>query len=221
MNIFLTYWPLIISGMAVTIRICTVAILLGLLLGLAIALLRRLKWPPIGWLCTTYIELFRGTPILIQLFLLYYVAPHFGLMLNPELAGIVGLSLYGAAYYAEIFRSGLESFPKGQLEAAASLGISKVRTFRKIVLPQLAVLIMPPSINQSITLLKDSAVLSIITVPELTKITTRIINESFATTEPLIILGVLYWLLAELFAHAGARVERRLTRYLRPTTPVL
>lgn len=218
MEIFVKYWPLIFSGLLVTIRICIIAIGLGVIAGLGIALLRRVKLTPVNWCCKAYIELFRGTPFLIQLFLLYYVAPNFGLMLEPELAGIVGLTLYGAAYFAEIFRSGLESIPKGQVEAAASLGIGRMRTFRKIIFPQLTVLIMPPSINQAITLLKDSAILSIITVPELTKITTRIINESFATTEPLIILGLLYWMLAEIMSFAGARLERRFTRYLRPTT---
>lgn len=219
MNILTAYWPLILSGLLVTVRVCLLSIAAGLLLGLTIALLRRTKLAPLRWLRIAYIELFRGTPLLIQLFLLYYVAPNFGLLLDPEPAGILGLSLYGAAYYAEIFRSGLESLPKGQTEAAASLGISKRRIFTRIVFPQLTVLIMPPSINQSITLLKDSAILSIITVPELTKITSRIINESFATTEPLIIIGVLYWILAELCSHAGMRLEHRLTRYLRPTTP--
>lgn len=204
--------------MLVTVRVCAIAIFLGLILGLGIALLRRVKFGPLGWCCKGYIEIFRGTPILIQLFLLYYVGPNFGLMLGPEQAGITGLTLYGSAYFAEIFRSGLESIPKAQIEAASSLGIGKVRTFRKIIMPQLTALIMPPSINQAITLLKDSAVLSIITVPELTKITTRIINESFATTEPLIILGLLYWTLAETLSYAGSKMEFRLTRYLRTNT---
>lgn len=220
MNIFVTYWPLILNGLLVTVRVCIIAIFFGLIIGLAISLLRRVKIAPVRWLCIAYIEVLRGTPILIQLFLLYYVAPNFGILLEPEFAGIVGLSLYGSAYFAEIFRSGIESVPKGQIEAAASLGMRKSRIFTKITLPQLTVLIMPPSINQAITLLKDSAVLSIITVPELTKVTTRIINESFATTEPLIILGLLYWLLAEIFSYSASKLEYRLTRYLRPTTTV-
>jgi polar amino acid transport system permease protein len=218
MEFLTTYWPSIVGGLLTTVRICALSILMGLALGLGLALIRRLQYAPLEWICRCYIELFRGTPILIQLFLLYYVGPNFGLMLDPEPAGIVGLALYGAAYFAEIFRAGFESIPKGQVEAAASLGIGKIRILWRIILPQMAVLVMPPTINQSIILLKDSAVLSIITVPELTKVTSKIINETFASTEPLLLLGALYWVMVELLSRCGAGLEKRFTRYMHPSS---
>lgn len=220
MNLLIQYWPLLLNGFLVTARVCLVSIIFAVILGLVIAIIRQTKVKGVAFVCTCYIELFRGTPILIQLFLLYYVGPNFGIMLDAEQAGITGLSLYGAAYYAEIFRGGFESIPKGQLEAASCLGMRKTRVLSKVIMPQLAALIMPPSINQSITLIKDSAVLSIITVPELTKVTSRIINESFASTEPLLILAILYLILVEAFSLVGSGMEKRFTRYMRATDNV-
>mgnify|MGYP000936427416 CR=1 len=209
------YWPVVLSGLWTTVRLCALSILLGLALGLALELgrqhLRLLRLP-----CRLYIEFFRGSPILIQLFLLYYAGPGIGLVLDPETAGVAGLALYGAAYFAEIYRSGFEAIPPGQIEAAHCLGIGPLRTLLRIKLPQMTALILPPMVNQAIVLIKDSAVLSIITVPELTKATTKIINETFSIAEPLLVLGVLYWLLVAGLSAAGAGLEARLTRHLKP-----
>jgi len=210
------YWPVIFAGLWTTARICALSIALGLALGLGIELLRQ-GVRPARALCRVYVDFFRGSPILIQLFLLYYAGPGFGLVLEAETAGVVGLGLYGAAYFAEIFRAGFESIPRGQIEAAQSLGLSPLRTLTRIRLPQMAALVMPPVVNQAIILVKDSAVLSIITVPELTKETSKIVNETFAIAEPLLILALLYWLLVEAVSRAGGALEARLTRYLKPS----
>lgn len=210
------YWPIIFAGLGTTIRVCAYAIALGLMLGLGIELARQhvkiLRVP-----CRVYIEFFRGSPILIQLFLLYYAGPGFGLVLAPEAAGVVGLALYGAAYFAEIYRSGFESIPPGQIEAAQCLGIGPIRTLVRIKLPQMTALVLPPMVNQAIILVKDSAVLSIITVPELTKATSKIINETFSIAEPLLVLALFYWLLVTGLSAAGAGLEGRLTRHLKPS----
>lgn len=209
------YWPIIFAGLWITIKICSLSILFGLLLGLGLELLRR-HVPALRVPIKGYVEALRGSPILIQLFLIYYVGPSFGLLLEPETAGVLGLSLYGAAYFAEIFRGGFDSIPDGQLEAADCLGIGPIRKLWRITLPQMAALVLPPIVNQAIILVKDSAVLSIITVPELTKETSKIINETFAIAEPLLVLALLYWLLVEALSRAGGLLETRLTRHLKP-----
>lgn len=210
------YWPVIFAGLGTTVRVCALSILLGLALGLGLELVRQhvraLRGP-----CRAYVEFFRGSPILIQLFLLYYAGPGFGLVLDPEAAGVLGLALYGAAYFAEIYRSGFESIPPGQIEAAHCLGIGPLRTLLRIKLPQMIPLVLPPMVNQSIILVKDSAVLSIITVPELTKVTSKIINETFTIAEPLVVLALFYWLLVTGLSAAGAGLEARLTRHLKPS----
>lgn len=208
------YWPVILAGLGTTAYICALAVALGLTLGLGIELLRQSVRPARG-LCRVYVEFFRGSPILIQLFLLYYAGPGFGLVLEAGTAGVVGLGLYGAAYFAEIFRAGFESIPRGQIEAAQSLGLSPLRMLTRIRLPQMAALVMPAVVNQIIILVKDSAVLSIITVPELTKETSKIVNETFAIAEPLLILALLYWLLVEAVSRTGGALEARLTRHLK------
>lgn len=204
-----TYAPLLISGLWTTIRICFLATLLALPLGLGVALLLRKPSRVLQGLARLYVEVMRGTPILVVLFLLYYGGPSIGLVLEAEPVGIVGLGLYGAGYFAEIFRAGLQSIPQGQREAARMLGIPSWRILARIELPQMLRLVTPPVINQVIVLIKESAALSIITVPELTKIGAQIANETFAVIEPYLAVALLYWLLIELIALAGHWLERK------------
>jgi polar amino acid transport system permease protein len=204
-----TYAPLLLSGLWATIRICFLATLLALPLGLGVALLLRRPGRVLPALARLYVEVMRGTPILVVLFLLYYGGPSFGLVLEAEPVGILGLGLYGAGYFAEIFRAGLQSIPQGQREAARMLGIPSRRILIRIELPQMLRLVTPPVINQIIVLIKESAALSIITVAELTKIGAQIANETFAVIEPYLAVALLYWLLIELIALAGHWLERK------------
>jgi len=210
------YAPVVLHGLWVTIAICAASTLLGLVAGLAVELTRQ-HVRSLRVLCRVYVEGLRGAPILILLFLLYYAAPGLGLVLDPETAGVIGLGLYNGAYFAEIFRAGFESIPRGQVEAASSLGLSPLRILTRVKLPQMPALILPSAVNQVIILIKDSAVLSIITVPELTKETSKIINETVAIAEPLLVLALLYWALVEGVSQLGLKAERRLTRYLKRT----
>lgn len=214
-SIYGRYWPLFLSGLGTTVSVCALSLVLGVSLGLIVMLLRLLHIRLLNQLCRSYIEFFRGTPIVIQLFLLYYVAPRFGLVLPAVAVGVLGLVIYTGAYFAEIFRAGIEAIPKGQFEAAACLGMSKTVCLRRIIFPQMLSLVIPPSINQAIILIKDSAVLSIITVPELTKQTAKIVNLTFAIWEPYLALALLYWGVVEAVSRLGNRLELRLTRYLR------
>ncbi len=211
-DIVVRYGPLLLSGLWTTVYICALASLLAVAAGLAAAVLYSLPLRPVKLLCRTYVEVMRGTPILVLLFILYYGGPSIGLTLDAEPVGIIGLGIYGGGYFAEIFRAGFQSIPPGQIEAARMLGIPRRMILARIQIPQMLTLIIPPSTNQGIILVKESAVLSIITVAELTKNTTQMVNETFAVIEPYVAVAVLYWLIIEGIALAGGVLERRVSR---------
>jgi polar amino acid transport system permease protein len=208
------YGPQLLQGLAYTLIMAIAGSTLALLIGFALAVVRSGG----HWLAKTiidgYVEIFRGTPLLVQLFVFYYGGPAVGIALSAFTVGLLGLGLYGSAYFAEIFRAGFESLPKGQTEAAVSFGISRWKTLRFVVLPQILVMIIPPSTNLLIILTKDTAILSIITVPELTFQVTGMTVETFTFVEPFVVLAAVYWILTELTSYLGQRLERRVGRYL-------
>lgn len=204
----------LLGGLWWTVWICAASIAGGVAWGLVLALVARAgRWAAAG--VAAYVAALRGTPLLIQLFILYYGGPSFGLTLSALQTGLLGFTLYAGAYFAEIFRAGLASVPAGQVEAARVLGFGRWHTFRHVQLPQMLVLSTPPTTNQTIILLKESAVLSVITVPELTFQTTRMVTETFAVIEPYLSLALLYWAAASLLGRAGRGAELLLTRHLR------
>ena len=209
LSLFRDYGPLILSGLVTTAWICAAANVLGIAVGLVVALCGMLPLAPVRWAARAYIEVMRGLPILILLFLLYYGGPSFGLRLSATTVGVLGLGFYGGGYFAEIFRSGFQSIPKGQIEAARMVGLTGWQVTRRIKLPQMLVLIVPPMVNQIIILIKESALLSIITVAEITKNTSQIVNETYAVVQPYLAAALLYWLLIEGVARAGRVIERR------------
>lgn len=206
------------TGLWLTMQLCFAGITLGILGGAALLGLKNLASPRLGFLYRGYITLFRGTPLLVQLYLVYYGGPHFGLDFSAEQVGIAGLALYGAAYFAEIFRAAMEAVSHGQIEAARDLGMTPAQTLRIVVLPQMLARCMPPLVGQTVILVKESSVLSIITVPELTTVAMRIANENFAILEPYAVLALTYWSLTLVVAHVGHRIEKHFTRHLVHTT---
>jgi polar amino acid transport system permease protein len=203
----------ILSGLANTIGTWTAGVVIGMALGFLIAVLQLFSGSLVRGALRAYVEVFRSTPFLVQLFLLYYGGPSFGLTLEPMTAGVIGLGLYGSAYFAEAFRSGFRSVPRGHLEAAQCLGLTRWQMVRRVQLPQMLVLIVPALTNLTIVLSKETAVLSIVTVPELTFVLTGIGSATFAFMETLLVLCVCYLALVELTARAGAWAETRLARF--------
>ena len=147
--------------------------------------------------------MFRGTPFLVQLFLLYFGGPYAGLSLDALPAGLLALSVYGGAYFSEVFRAGFEAVPRGHVEAAECAGLSRGQIMRRILLPEMAVLVLPASVNLAVSLLKDTAVLSVITVPELTLTVSALGTEFYAFVEALFLLALGYWGLVEIAAALG------------------
>jgi len=184
--------PFLLKGAVITIKFSFIAEFFGIILGLILALMktskiRLLKYPSIA-----YIEFFRGTPLLMQIMFAYYALPYIGINLSGFFAGLLALSLNSAAYIAEIFRAGIESIEKGQIEASRSLGMNFFKTMRYIILPQAFRRVTPPLTNDFIILIKDSSLLSVIAIPELLRkareVATWKVNPSAYTAAALIYL---------------------------------
>jgi polar amino acid transport system permease protein len=214
LDLFWRYAPSLLSGFGVTIVCWAAGGALGLILGFAITLLNRLRIPPLSWLIRAFIELFRGTPFLMQLFLLYAGGPSIGLKLSATAAGILGLGLYSSAYFAEIFRAGFAAVAVGQIEAAVSVGMPPVDTMLRVMLPAALIAAVPAIVNMLIILSKETVVLSIITVPELMYQVQTMAAETFTAFGAIFAMAVFYWLLVEAVSRLGARIEARVTAYL-------
>ncbi len=208
------YAPSLISGFGVTILCWGAGGALGLLLGFAIALVNRLPFPPLRWPLRVFVEVFRGTPFLMQLFLLYAGGPSIGLKLNATTAGILGLGLYSSAYFAEIFRAGFFAVPVGQIEAAVSIGMAPFDTMMRVMLPAALIAAVPSIVNMLIILSKETVVLSIITVPELKSQVHTMAAETFTAFDAIFSMAVFYWLLVETVSRLGSRLEARMTAFL-------
>jgi polar amino acid transport system substrate-binding protein len=163
------YLPLLGRGAIVTLELSVLAMALAVAIGLGIALSRLYATAPVRALAGIYIESIRGTPLLIQLFLIFYGLPHIGIRLSPMLAAIAGLALNYSAYEAENYRAGIQSIPRTQMEAALALGMTRIQALRYVIVPQAMRLVIPPVTNDFIALLKDSSLVSVITMVELTK----------------------------------------------------
>ena len=164
------YLPLLLRGAVTTVELSVLAMVLAVVAGLVVVLVRLYALAPLRWLAKAYVEVIRGTPLLIQLFLLYYGLPEIGIRLNAFCAAILGLGLNYAASEAENYRAGIQAIPRGQTEAALALGMSRWQTLRHVVLPQALPVVIPPVTNDFIAMFKDSSIVSVITMVELTKV---------------------------------------------------
>ena len=208
-------WQLIATGVLLTLEIAIAAIAIGLLLGLLTAIARMGPVAPLRWLATTYVEVLRNTPVLVQLLLIFLGLAEFKLRIPAIPAVILALGVNNGAYLSEIIRGGLQSVHRGQLEAAAALGLPGQVTFREIVLPQGLRSIYPSLGNQFIQTVLASSIGSIIGAPELTQQINFIDSRSFRTIELLAFLTVAYGILTLLLASLVRLFGRRLDRAYR------
>ena len=205
--------PSILSGLSITILTWLIGTIGAVMVGFAIASARRFGPPPLGLMLGAIVEVIRGTPFLIQLFLLYFGGPYIGLFLDPLPAGLLGLTVYGSAYFSEIFRGGFEAVPVGHIEAAECVGLNRFQIVKRILLPEMSMLVLPSAVNMAILLIKETAVLSIITVPELTMIVSAIGSEYYAFVESLFLLALFYWALVEFCGFLGRKAEAKLSHF--------
>lgn len=160
-------WPLYLQGLLTTIRLSVVSALISMALGLTLGILRSLRNPVLELLLSVYIDVFRAIPLIVNMVIIFYGLPFLGIDLTAFWAGVTSLVLMNSAYQAEIFRAGIESIPKRQVEAARALGLRPMQALRLVVLPQSVRVILPPLSNNLVSLVKDTAVAYVITVPEL------------------------------------------------------
>jgi His/Glu/Gln/Arg/opine family amino acid ABC transporter permease subunit len=209
-------WRLIAEGFLTTVAICLVAAALGFALGIVLALIRLSRVKVLALIVTAYIEVFRNIPFLIQVFLLYYGLPFYGLMLPAWLVGTVALTLYAGAYYSEVVRGAINSVAKGQLESARAVGMSRLQAMRHVIFPQMLAYFVPPAANQTMSLVKESALLSTITVTEMTMAALRIQGIAFSPFEVLITIALLYWAINATLGWSMSGLQLRLQPYRRP-----
>ena len=209
--------PLLLEGTAITIRITALAALLAVALALFAALAKMSPWRGLRWLANIYIEVFRGTSLLVQLFWLFIVLPlpPFNLTLTPFAVAVLGLGLNIGAYGAEVMRGALASVPRGQIEAAIALNIPPLHRFLGIVLPQALAKAIPPATNLLIELLKGTSLVSLITLADLTFRANQLVQATFRTGEIFTLTLVIYFVLAQIINLVMRVLERRLNRGLR------
>jgi polar amino acid transport system substrate-binding protein len=165
---YIGFLPLLGKGAVMTLKISVLAMILAMFIGLIVAIIRLYGPRPLAWLALSFVEIFRGTPLLIQLFLIFYGLPHIGLRLDPFMAAVIGLGLNYGACEAENYRAGIQAVPPTQIDACRALGMSLWQSLRHIILPQAMRIVLPPVTNDFIALLKDSSLVSVITMVELT-----------------------------------------------------
>ncbi|WP_034301087.1 amino acid ABC transporter permease [Herbaspirillum sp. RV1423] len=204
-------WPDLLHGAIVTVEITATSLVLGCILGLLVGLgrLDRSKRLRYG-ICTVYVTFIRGTPLLVQLFLLFFGLPQFDILLPAFLCGVLGLGIYSGAYVSEIVRGAIQSIDKGQMEAARSLGMSAGKAMRTIILPQAVVRMIPPLGNEFIALIKNSALVSLLTIADLMHEGQKIISVSYRSLEVYLAVALVYLVLTSLTSMALQKVEKRL-----------
>ncbi len=213
MDKIMEFMPFMLEGTVVTIEIFFLTLIISLPLGLPVALGSNSGFKPLSFICKVYVWIFRGTPLLLQIFFFYFF---FQLVLHVRISAFLTVVLtyvlnYGA-YFAEIYRGGINSIDKGQYEAAHALGLSKRQTMIDIILPQTMKAILPPTVNEAITLVKDTALASSIPVIELMKATNSAVNRMTDMT-PFFFAAALYLLMTFVLTIIAGRLERYFSRY--------
>lgn len=204
------YLPLYQEAAILTVRLGTIGILLSIVIGLVCAFVRYYKVPVLRQIAGFYIELARNTPLLVQLFFIYYGLPKVGIPTDPEVCGVAGLAFLGGSYMAEAFRSSLESIGKIQEESALSLGMTRRQTMQYVILPQAAASSVPGLVANVIFLMKETSVFSAVSLMDLMFTAKDLIGLYYKTTESLLLLVLFYLIILLPISIVGSIVERRL-----------
>ena len=203
-------FPLLLLGAGVTIKITAMSVAVGVIIGFFVGIARICRIKPLEWLAAVYVDFFRGTPLLVQIFLVYFALPVItGQRIDPYIAAIGACGINSGAYVAEIFRAGIQSIDNGQMEAGRSLGMTWVQTMRYIIVPQAFKRVIPPLGNEFIALLKDSSLVSVIGFEELTRRGQLIIAKTYGSLEIWISVAVVYLVMTLTISRFVAYLEKR------------
>jgi polar amino acid transport system permease protein len=210
---FIAEWgPFVIGGAGLTILVSAVSIVFATALALIGAMGRMSRNAFISSVASLYVSLVRGTPLIVQIYFIYLALPQVGIVLPAVPAGIIALSFNYGAYMTEIFRAGIQAVPRGQREAAQSLGLPERLVMQRIVLPQAFRIVIPAIGNDFVAMLKDSSLVSILAVEELLFRAQLVGRQNFRSLETLIIAAAVYWILTIVFSYFQERLERRMAR---------
>lgn len=205
-------FPLLLQGAAITVEITALSVACGIIIGLFVGIARICKIAPLRWLATIYVDFLRGTPLLVQLFLIYFALPIItGQRIDPFVSAVTACSINSGAYIAEIFRAGIQAIDVGQMEAGRSLGLSWAQTMRYIIVPQAFRQVVPPLGNEFIALLKDSSLVSVIGFEELTRRGQLIIARTYASVEIWACVALIYLVMTISISRLVVYLERRLS----------
>lgn len=207
-----SYGPGFATAAWTVLWITLLTIVLSWICGLAAALAQRSRWASLRMVAAFYVWFIRGTPALLQIFIIYFGMPQLGIRLNPYTAGIIALGVNSGAYVAEIIRSGLQAIPKGQTESSLAMGFGHAQTMREIILPQVFRIILPSVTNEAISTLKNTSLLSTITVVELTLYAQTLISATFRPFDFYIAVALIYLVLTTILTQIAAWAERRYGR---------
>jgi polar amino acid transport system permease protein len=216
--ILVEYWPVILHGVGLTLAASLIGVVFGLIVGLVIALMRMSHTWGVPAIAAAYIELGRNLPFMIIAFLIFYGLPRWGIQMPAFVVGAIALSLYAGAYFAEIIRAAIQSVSKGQMESARAMGMSRFQALRHVIFPQMMGFFLPPATNQAIMVVKESSILSTITVAELTMAGQIIQGYTYSPVEAFVTAAVLYWLTCAAVSRLGTKLEVALQPYRRRRT---
>ncbi|OPA98846.1 amino acid ABC transporter permease [Pseudomonas fluorescens] len=205
--------PFLLQGVYFTVILSLGGMFFGFVLGFGLALMRLSRLKLVNWLARVYVSFFRGTPLLVQLFVMYYGLPQVGLELDPIPAALIGLSLNMAAYICETLRAAISSIERGQWEAAASIGMTRVQTLRRAILPQAMRTALPPLGNSFTSLVKDTSLAATIQVPELLRQAQLVSARTFEMFAMYLSAALIYWVLISILAYFQNRLEDRVNRH--------
>jgi polar amino acid transport system permease protein len=205
--------PLLLRGALVTIQVSTLGLLLAAVIAVPVAFARLSRSRILRAAAFLYLDFVRGTPLLLQLFAIFYLPPLLGLDLSPFVSGVVALGLNGGAYSAEILRGGIEALPRGQTESGRALGMTALQSVRRIVLPQVVANVLPALANESAALIKASSLVSALALVELTRVGYQVVSRVLRPTEVYMTVGALYLLINAVVSSGAALVHRRLVAY--------
>ncbi|MCI7147160.1 MAG: amino acid ABC transporter permease [Candidatus Fimisoma sp.] len=213
MDKIMEFLPFMLKGSVLTVELFVLTLVLSLPLGLPFALGSNSRFKPLSFLCKVYVWIFRGTPLLLQLFFFYFFFPlKLGVKISAFTAVVLTYVLNYAAYFAEIYRGGINSIDRGQYEAAHALGLSRGQTMRDIILPQTMKAILPPTVNEAITLVKDTALASTLAVTDLMKATTSAVNRMTDMT-PFFFAAIIYLIMTFVLTLIAGKLEKYFSRY--------
>ena len=205
------HWQVMLLGLRMTLYLAVTSMACALVMGLLLAIIRVSRIMPLVWLTDAYIQFFRGIPQFVFLLWLYYgVSLLIGINFQPITAGVIALSVQYGAYLSEIFRSGIQAIQRGQVEAGLSVGLSRLSIYRRIILPQAYRIVLPPTVNMWISMLKDTALVSVIGVSELMRTTEIQSNFYFRPFEFYTAAALIYVVMTLVFARVALVLERRL-----------